>query len=260
MSDDISDEEKRTLWVGGIDSRVDEELLYELMLNAGPIEDVKIPVDKQTKKPKPFAFVRYVYEESLPYAIELFCDTKLFDRTLRMQNRSTGAGVTPTRTRNSNDRTSEQNSSPHSRLQQMQPQYMQPQPNFQLGQFNPYLNTNMNSMLTNTGLSNSLPNTPTQNNGFIPPFLPLPPGVNQQAFDVLQMGNQDFNPMHFNVNSPDYHNQRSNDHRHRERDGHRHNGYSNYRNEDGNRKRDDRSRSYDRSRSRGYDNHDRRRR
>ena len=33
MSDDISDEEKRTLWVGGIDSRVDEELLYELMLN-----------------------------------------------------------------------------------------------------------------------------------------------------------------------------------------------------------------------------------
>ena len=118
----------------------------------------------------------------------------------------------------------------------------------------------MNSMLTNTGLSNSLPNTPTQNNGFIPPFLPLPPGVNQQAFDVLQMGNQDFNPMHFNVNSPDYHNQRSNDHRHRERDGHRHNGYSNYRNEDGNRKREDRSRSYDRSRSRGYDNHDRRRR
>ena len=33
MSDEISDEEKRTLWVGGIDSRVDEELLYELMLN-----------------------------------------------------------------------------------------------------------------------------------------------------------------------------------------------------------------------------------
>ena len=33
MNDEISDEEKRTLWVGGIDSRVDEELLYELMLN-----------------------------------------------------------------------------------------------------------------------------------------------------------------------------------------------------------------------------------
>ena len=31
--EDINAEEKRTLWVGGIDSRVDEEMLYELMLN-----------------------------------------------------------------------------------------------------------------------------------------------------------------------------------------------------------------------------------
>ena len=31
--EEISDEERRTLWVGGIDSRVDEEMLYELMLN-----------------------------------------------------------------------------------------------------------------------------------------------------------------------------------------------------------------------------------
>ena len=33
MSVDVTDEERRTLWIGGIDSRVDEELLYELMLN-----------------------------------------------------------------------------------------------------------------------------------------------------------------------------------------------------------------------------------
>ena len=31
--EDIDEEQKRTLWVGGIDSQVDEELLYELMLN-----------------------------------------------------------------------------------------------------------------------------------------------------------------------------------------------------------------------------------
>ena len=30
---EIDEEQKRTLWVGGIDSQVDEELLYELMLN-----------------------------------------------------------------------------------------------------------------------------------------------------------------------------------------------------------------------------------
>ena len=30
---EVDEEQKRTLWVGGIDSQVDEELLYELMLN-----------------------------------------------------------------------------------------------------------------------------------------------------------------------------------------------------------------------------------
>ena len=31
--EDIDEEQKRTLWVGNITSEVDEELLYELMLN-----------------------------------------------------------------------------------------------------------------------------------------------------------------------------------------------------------------------------------
>lgn len=268
MSDEISDEEKRTLWVGGIDSRVDEELLYELMLNAGPIEDVKIPVDKQTKKPKPFAFVRYVYEESLPYAIDLFCDTKLFDRTLRMQNRSTGAGITPTRGRDPNERTSIPNSSPHFRPEHMQPQYMQPNPNFQTGQFNPcaavplpFPNMYMNTIGPAAALSNSLLESSSLNNGFIPPFLPLPPGVNPHAFNSLEGGTQDFHQMQFGGNTPAHQNQRNMGPRHREREDYRNNSYSNYnRGEDRDRKRDDRSCLYDRSRSRGYDNHDRRRR
>lgn len=105
MSDDISDEEKRTLWVGGIDSRVDEELLYELMLNAGPIVSVTIPKDKQTMRSKPFAFVLYEYEESLPYAVELFKDTKLFGGSLKLQNRATGLGISTYANHNGNSRT-----------------------------------------------------------------------------------------------------------------------------------------------------------
>ena len=30
---EVDEVQRRTLWVGGIDSQVDEELLYELMLN-----------------------------------------------------------------------------------------------------------------------------------------------------------------------------------------------------------------------------------
>lgn len=99
----ITDEEKRTLWVGGIDSQVDEEMLYELMLNAGPIESIKIPKDKNTQRSKSFAFVLYQYEESLQYAVDLFCDTRLFGTPLKLQNRATGVGIsTPFKGRNTN--------------------------------------------------------------------------------------------------------------------------------------------------------------
>ena len=37
-TDDVSDEEKRTLWVGGISDRVDEETLYELFINVSEFE------------------------------------------------------------------------------------------------------------------------------------------------------------------------------------------------------------------------------
>ncbi len=37
-----SDEEKRTLWVGGIIDRVDEEVLYELFMNVSDIKSIGV--------------------------------------------------------------------------------------------------------------------------------------------------------------------------------------------------------------------------
>ena len=60
---------------------------------AGPLVNVRIPVDRETKKQKPFAFVRFHHPESVPYAIELMRDVTLFGRSMRMQNKATGAGM-----------------------------------------------------------------------------------------------------------------------------------------------------------------------
>jgi len=90
---EATDEQLRTLWVGGISDRVDEETLYELFVNAGPLLSVRIPVDRETKKQKPFAFVLFSHAESLPFAFELFRDVKLYGRPLRMQNKETGLGL-----------------------------------------------------------------------------------------------------------------------------------------------------------------------
>ena len=44
---DVDEEQLRTLWCGGVAEKVDEEILYELFLNAGPLERVTIPRDKE---------------------------------------------------------------------------------------------------------------------------------------------------------------------------------------------------------------------
>ena len=64
-------------------------------LQAGPLQSVRIPVDRDTKKQKPFAFVLFSHAESLPFAYELFKDVKLYGRPLRMQNKETGLGMGP---------------------------------------------------------------------------------------------------------------------------------------------------------------------
>ena len=47
------EDEACVLWCGGLDDKVTQELLYELMMQAGPVEKVTKPKDKN------FAFVLF---------------------------------------------------------------------------------------------------------------------------------------------------------------------------------------------------------
>jgi len=91
--DDIDEEKLRTLWCGGISEKVDEEILYELFLTAGPLERVTIPRDRETKKQKNFAFIVFQHEESTEYAFNLLNGTELFRQAIRLQNKDTGLGM-----------------------------------------------------------------------------------------------------------------------------------------------------------------------
>jgi len=87
------EEQLRTLWVGGISQEADDQILYELFQNAGPLERVTIPKDKETKKQKSFAFVVFQHEESVKYAYDLLSGVCLFGSNLRLQNKETGLGI-----------------------------------------------------------------------------------------------------------------------------------------------------------------------
>ncbi|KAJ8256352.1 hypothetical protein COCON_G00185040 [Conger conger] len=83
----ISDEADRSLFVGNLDPKVSEELLFELFLQAGPLIKVRIPKDNDGK-PKHFGFVNFKHEVSVMYAMNLFNGTSLYGRPLKIQFRS----------------------------------------------------------------------------------------------------------------------------------------------------------------------------
>ncbi|XP_034556462.1 RNA-binding protein 7 isoform X2 [Notolabrus celidotus] len=83
----IEHETDRTLFVRNLDSRVTEELLFELFLQAGPLIKTKIPKDGEGKQ-KTFGFAVYKHEVSVPYAVKLLDGAALFGRSLHVQFRS----------------------------------------------------------------------------------------------------------------------------------------------------------------------------
>ena len=81
----MDDQIDRTIYVGNLSENVTEEILFELFLQAGPLVNVVI---KQTKNsPARFSFVIFRHSQSVPYAIELFRDTRLYGRPLTIRAR-----------------------------------------------------------------------------------------------------------------------------------------------------------------------------
>ncbi|KFK32025.1 hypothetical protein AALP_AA6G190400 [Arabis alpina] len=73
-----------TVYVGNLDERVSDRVLYDILIQAGRVIDLHIPRDKETDKPKGFAFAEYETEEIADYAVKLFSGlVSLYNRTLK---------------------------------------------------------------------------------------------------------------------------------------------------------------------------------
>ncbi|XP_049789402.1 RNA-binding protein 7 [Schistocerca nitens] len=79
-------EDQRTVFCGNISEKVTEEILFELFLQAGPLDAVRIPKDKDGRQ-RSFAFVVFKHESSVPYAIALFEGTALYNKVLQLKSR-----------------------------------------------------------------------------------------------------------------------------------------------------------------------------
>ena len=62
-----------------------DRVLYDILIQAGRVVDLYIPRDKETDKPKGFAFAEYESAEVADYAVRLFSGlVSLYNRTLKV--------------------------------------------------------------------------------------------------------------------------------------------------------------------------------
>ncbi|XP_074364062.1 uncharacterized protein LOC141704786 isoform X2 [Apium graveolens] len=80
----MSGDRDSTVFIGNLDERVSERVLYDILIQAGRVVDLYIPRDRETNRPKGIAFAEYESEEIADYAVRLFSGlVTLYNRTLR---------------------------------------------------------------------------------------------------------------------------------------------------------------------------------
>eukprot|EP01053_Blabericola_migrator_P007995 Blabericola_migrator_1__7994@NODE_40_length_17295_cov_124_751393_g36_i0_p8_GENE_NODE_40_length_17295_cov_124_751393_g36_i0NODE_40_length_17295_cov_124_751393_g36_i0_p8_ORF_typecomplete_len254_score52_25RRM_1/PF00076_22/1_2e16RRM_1/PF00076_22/2e20RRM_5/PF13893_6/5_9e07RRM_5/PF13893_6/4_3e08RRM_7/PF16367_5/0_019RRM_7/PF16367_5/0_00064Nup35_RRM_2/PF14605_6/0_49Nup35_RRM_2/PF14605_6/3_3RRM_8/PF11835_8/0_11RRM_8/PF11835_8/69Limkainb1/PF11608_8/2Limkainb1/PF11608_8/31RL/PF17797_1/23RL/PF17797_1/2_7OB_ len=76
--------QEATLYVGNLDARVDEDLLWELFTQVGIVKNVHIPRDKITGLHQGYGFVEFQLELDAEYAMKVMSQVKLYQKLLRI--------------------------------------------------------------------------------------------------------------------------------------------------------------------------------
>lgn len=84
---DTDNSDQRTVWCGNLSEKITDDLLFELFLQAGPIQKVSIPKDREGR-PIGYGFVTFKHEVSVKYAIQLLDGTSLFDKRINLKPRT----------------------------------------------------------------------------------------------------------------------------------------------------------------------------
>nr|POE56671.1 splicing factor 3b subunit 4 [Quercus suber] len=77
-----------TLYVGNLDERATDSLVWELMLQAGPIINVHLPKDRVTQTHQGYGFVEFASEEDADYAAKIMNQIRLWGKPIRVNKAS----------------------------------------------------------------------------------------------------------------------------------------------------------------------------
>jgi hypothetical protein len=81
-------DKEATVYIGNLDERVTDALVWELMLQAGRIVNVHLPKDRVTQTHQGYGFVEFISEEDADYAAKIMNQVRLYGKPIRVNKAS----------------------------------------------------------------------------------------------------------------------------------------------------------------------------
>ncbi|KAL8720716.1 MAG: hypothetical protein Q9225_002450 [Loekoesia sp. 1 TL-2023] len=81
-------DKEATVYIGNLDERVADSLVWELMLQAGRIVNVHLPKDRVTQTHQGYGFVEFISEEDAEYAARIMNQVRLYGKPIRVNKAS----------------------------------------------------------------------------------------------------------------------------------------------------------------------------
>ncbi|KAK4899223.1 Spliceosome-associated protein 49 [Elasticomyces elasticus] len=81
-------DKESTLYIGNLDERCTDSLVWELMLQAGPIINVHLPKDRVTQTHQGYGFVEFGSEDDADYATKIMNQIRLWGKPIRVNKAS----------------------------------------------------------------------------------------------------------------------------------------------------------------------------
>eukprot|EP00462_Mataza_sp_D1_P002894 CAMPEP_0175098702 /NCGR_PEP_ID=MMETSP0086_2-20121207/6013_1 /TAXON_ID=136419 /ORGANISM="Unknown Unknown, Strain D1" /LENGTH=282 /DNA_ID=CAMNT_0016372401 /DNA_START=13 /DNA_END=857 /DNA_ORIENTATION=- len=76
--------QQATVWIGGLEDQCSEELVWELMVQAGPVVSITMPRDKITQTHQGYAFCEFLTPQDADYAARVMNMVKVYGKQIRV--------------------------------------------------------------------------------------------------------------------------------------------------------------------------------
>ncbi|BEI82968.1 hypothetical protein CcaverHIS002_0308360 [Cutaneotrichosporon cavernicola] len=80
--------QEATVYLGNLDERCTDALIWELMLQAGPVSNVFLPKDRVSMAHQGFGFCEFISEDDADYAVKIMNQIKMFGKPIRVNKAS----------------------------------------------------------------------------------------------------------------------------------------------------------------------------